>query len=182
MGKKHRAKKASGRRGPVKGGGGAAPPPKKPERYLIAAHEAGHAVARMVLVGDLDFVKVYPDNSGGRTEGKGPICGPAPARAEIEAAMLFLFAGGAAECVLASERRGFGQGLGADNAQVLGLAMMGGFTEAEVESVYWAAVDFAMAHKVEIEAVAEQLKCCGLLRGRKVAEIAAAARASARAV
>ncbi len=191
MGKKHRAKKNNaGRRRAdrfgggvpprVPAGGGRAPnkpAPRKPERSLIAAHEAGHGVAYMVLFGGVKRLVIDPDNSGGRTVGTGPLVCANATRADLDAAMLVAFAGFAAECLLVPNRRGFGQGSAVDFAYVRRFAKMGTYTEPDVFYVFLATLAFVAAYRAEIEAVADSLKRCGSLRGAKVVEITAASRA-----
>ncbi len=185
MGKKHRAKKNNaGRRRAERVGGSSAPrpAPRRPERFLIATHEAGHGVACLMLFGDVACVEISPDNTGGRTVGTSPLVPPGATRADIEAAMLFVFAGYAAECVYAKNRRGFGLGMAGDAAHARRLAAMGAFTEAEVTRIFQAAIDFVEYHEVEIVAVTDQLKRCGKLLGPKFAQIAQAARTCAQVV
>ncbi|MDP9474839.1 MAG: hypothetical protein M3R38_03965 [Actinomycetota bacterium] len=176
MGKKHRAKKNNaGRRRADRLGGGPSHVPAGSGRRAAATHEAAHAVARQVLLGNVVEARVN-DKGGGRVDGP-EVPYKALSRAELEATAVITYAGVYAERRLVPKHAAAKVVVQTDLDQVAFIKMVGRFTALEMASFYRRAGRLVVHHKVEVEAVAARLHLCGRLRGATVFEIVAAARA-----
>lgn len=177
MGKKHRAKKNSKHRGPAKIKAGPSQTPPGADRYLIAVHETGHAVARQKLFGDLKQVVVSDKGTGfAQPTTVVNICNSS--RTQLVDELIVVVAGHAAECLFAANRPGFAQGLAADRQQAASIVKIGEFSDEDVFLVCQYTTDFVAAYEPEIKAVADKLNRYGRLWGDTVAAISAAARAT----
>lgn len=177
MGKKHRAKKnGGGCRGGAKMVPRASRVPVGEGMSVVAIHEAGHAVARLELFGDL--VQVSVKAKGGGFVDHAEFDPSAASVKELKAYVVVLYSGAAAvERFCASDAR-----LGVERDLMVAqlCARYGGFSLADMLSLADDAASLVASHEPEIRAVAKRLHRCGRLWGGTVAKIAAAARSGER--
>lgn len=172
MGKKHRAKKNSGCRGGAKKAS-ASRAQAETCRRVIAVHESGHGVAWQVLFGDLKQIAL---NGKGGGVAKFPVV-DLPSRKQLEAALVVVFAGEAAERALATNRAKLGMGSKVDRIQANEIRRWGGFSDGEMSALRVEATRLVVEYGAEIRAVSDELVRCNRLWGDKVARIMARARA-----
>lgn len=145
-----------------------------PGRRVIAVHEAGHGVAHQVLFGNLEQIAL--NKVGGVT--KFPVVDlRSLSRKELEASLVVVLAGEAAEHALAADCANLGMGSSGDRRQARLIERLGGFSDGEMAALRVEATRFVEEHGVEILAVANELVRCNRLWGAKVAETMARARA-----
>ncbi len=143
-------------------------------RVNAALHEAGHAVARLHLFGDLS--KVWVNSKGGGATEYPEMHLPTTPESALKALAVFVFAGAAAVRRLGPAHSRPDYGLESDMQQLSAIAYFGGFSPAAMMGFADDASRFVVDHESEIRAVKKRLLLCGSLRGGAVATIAAAAR------